>query len=152
MMNKKQLEKLFQYAFTLCQDEEAYDLLYSSIERFLKKKGVLNVQAYIRKSIRNAWLDSKKTQLSLEEYNEDANVDEGLQPLETIAINENYLSKIWPLLTSEEREILYYWAVLEYSVDEISKEQKIPRGTILSRIHRMRKRLSKNALTLVEVV
>lgn len=151
-MNKDQLDTLFQYAFSLCKNEdEAYDLLHSSIERFLKKRGILNVQAYLRKSIRNAWLDSKKVSVDIAPFDEEMNLVEGFQSLETIVINENQLSKVWTLLTAEEREILYYWAVLEYSIDEISFEQNIPKGTILSRIHRMRKRLKEKSLRLVEV-
>jgi RNA polymerase sigma-70 factor (ECF subfamily) len=40
-----------------------------------------------------------------------------------------------------ERELLYLWAVEEYTIDEISELTGAPRGTLLSRLHRLRGKL-----------
>ena len=42
-----------------------------------------------------------------------------------------------------DRDILYHWAVLGYSTDETCAQLDLPRGTLLSRIHRLRKTLQQ---------
>ena len=38
--------------------------------------------------------------------------------------------------------MLYLWAVEEYTVDEIALLTETPRGTLLSRLHRLKKRVA----------
>ena len=54
------------------------------------------------------------------------------------------LEWIWPSLSFMEREILFLWAVEGYSTDEVASQLDRPRNTVLSIIHRMRKRLKQS--------
>jgi RNA polymerase sigma-70 factor (ECF subfamily) len=47
-------------------------------------------------------------------------------------------------MTTAEREILFLWAVEGYSTDEVARHLDRPRGSVLSIIHRMRKRLTSD--------
>jgi RNA polymerase sigma-70 factor (ECF subfamily) len=42
------------------------------------------------------------------------------------------------MLNPVEREILYFWAIEGFSTTEVAKIMKMPKGTVLSKIHRMR--------------
>ena len=48
---------------------------------------------------------------------------------------------MWDAIDAGDREILYLWAVEEYSAAEIGHVLDVPRNTILSRVHRLRARL-----------
>ena len=45
-------------------------------------------------------------------------------------------------LNAGEREVLFLSAVMEYSATEIAKELSQPRGTVLSKLFRIKKKLS----------
>jgi RNA polymerase sigma-70 factor (ECF subfamily) len=46
-------------------------------------------------------------------------------------------------LPSEYKEVLLLWAVEDFSYKEISEALDIPMGTVMSRLHRARQRLSE---------
>ena len=48
---------------------------------------------------------------------------------------------MWSLLDPLEREILYYWAAEDMTAAQIASTLGTRRGTVLSRIHRLRSRL-----------
>ena len=50
------------------------------------------------------------------------------------------LEIIWKELNTVEREVLYYWAIEGMTAQEIADQIDVPRGTVLSRIYRIRKR------------
>lgn len=145
-MTESQLNQLYQFAHTLCdQPADAYDLLQASLENYLSKKCVIeNPMAYLRKSIRNRWIDTYRKNVSIENHKAFP-PDISESTLEDIVIEQDLIKKVWRQLNAEERELLYYWAVLEFSIAEISKELNIPKGTLLSRIHRMRKRIESSS-------
>ena len=60
MFNPQDLNSLLKYCQTLNQDkDDAYDLLYSSIEKYLRKPPKCDAAkfGYIRKIIKNQWID-----------------------------------------------------------------------------------------------
>ena len=61
--------------------------------------------------------------------------------LEDIVIAQADLEIVWELLDPFERELLYYWAVEEMTAQEIAGQIDVPRGTVLSRIYRVRKKI-----------
>ena len=63
--------------------------------------------------------------------------------LEEMLITSSELDAVWLKMDPMEREILFLWAVEGYSTSQIADQLEISRGTILSRIHRLRKRLTK---------
>ena len=147
MLKNNQLQKLYQYAFTLCQSEsDAYDFLYSAIEKCLQSQSdIKNTEAYVRTSIKHLWIDSIKTNRESIEFDETHTYDLNEKPLEQVFIEQDQLNRIWQTLTASERELLYYWAVLDYSTAEIAAETSTPRGTILSKLYRLRKRLEQHS-------
>ena len=149
MFNRQQLNKLYQYSFVLTSDEqEAYDLLHTSIEKFLNIdiSKVQDTQAYVKKIIRNQYIDQCKKQSRYieEEFDESVTyVDLDVNSLEKIAASRQQIDLVWRKLTASEREIVYFWAVEGYTTSELAKLLDISRGTLLSKIFRLRKRLEQ---------
>lgn len=44
-----------------------------------------------------------------------------------------------------ESEVLYYWAIEGMTTQEIADQIDVPRGTVLSRLYRIRKRFDTKA-------
>lgn len=151
MLNSQQLQGLFQYGMVLCGDRElAKDLVQAAIENYLarEKAHIDQPIAYLRRSMKNAFIDHyrKRQRYSVEVFEEGGTTDISLHNFEQLHIQRDLLDKLWPELDSLDREILYHWAVLGYSTDECCAELEIPRGSLLSRIHRLRKRLKSHPI------
>jgi len=149
-LSKSDIQSLYQYALTLCQHKEnAEDILHTSLEKYFSSievgTVVSNPTAFIRTSIRNRFIDQYRQQQTrqLESFEEQADYDISPLDLESMQINRHALKEVWATLDSDEREALYYWAVLGMSTDEVCQELNIPRGTFLSRVHRLRKRCNQ---------
>jgi len=146
-LNAGDLQRLYQYAYSLCQHQaNAQDLLQTGIETFLSdnKKGayIEHPTAYVRKVIRNRFIDHyrKDKRWLTDSYEEQSSYDISPMVLEDIYVTEQTLESIWQELSVDDRDILYHWAVLGYSTDEACQILNLPRGTFLSRIHRIRKK------------
>lgn len=147
MFSNEQLQQLFRYGCALTTDaQQAHDLLQDAIESCLRQPPHKQaaIMSYVRTIMRNRFIDNARHQQrfpqdTLEE--EQIAIDMDVRMLEDIVIDEAELDNLWGLLDPLEREILFLWAVEEYSTTEIASQMDIPRGTILSRIHRLRKRL-----------
>ena len=146
-LDKTDLNKLYQYAILLSQESHnAHDLLQSAVEQYLleikRGKTVHNKMAYIRTCIRNRFIDEFRNQKrwQTETYEEQTSYDISPLDLEQTYINQDQLKTIWDTLETIDRDILYHWAVLGFTMDEACQLLDIPRGTALSRIHRLRKR------------
>ncbi len=154
LVDKAQLNRLYQYAHTLSQcPSDAYDLLQSALEFYLVtiKRGrevIKAPEAYLRTLIRNRYIDHyrQRHRWQQESYEELKVYDISPIDLEAISITEQELEQVWERLKPQERELLYYWAILGYSTDEASELLEIPRGTFLARLHRLRKRLQHEQL------
>lgn len=146
-MNRQLLNKLYQYCFTLTGNgNDAYDLLQCSIEKYLSKKplGKHNELSYLRKIIKNQFIDDRRKQQNRvhEAFDEVITyVDMDTLSLEQVVASQHQIEGIWQSLKPDEREMLYLWAVEGYSTSELANSLNIPRGTLLSRIHRLRTRL-----------
>lgn len=148
--NRETLDKLYQYAVVLTKERSlAYDLLQASLERYLKldKRRVSDIKnpvAFIKKVIRNQYIDGLRSANAhpLELYDEQEMGQLECYDLEPIVISEIELERLWSRLNFKEREILYYWAVMGFTAEEIAQTLEVPRGTILSRLHRLRKRFA----------
>jgi len=151
MFNESELNSLYRYSLALCHDaDEAYDLLYSNIEKFLgpnkNNQQIDNKQAYMKRCIRNSFIDlqrHKQIRLiksdTLEyDYNE---LQQDLDSLENELINQQEVEHLLNKLKTDERELLYLWAVEEYTAQEIATMQGGGRNTWLSRIHRIKLKL-----------
>jgi RNA polymerase sigma factor (sigma-70 family) len=153
MLQETELNGLFQYAMVLCQQrDDAYDLLQSTVEKYLieVKRGqrvIRNRQAYLHTLMRNRFIDHLRHQQRWrnEVFEESGTYDISPVCLEQVCIDKQELEHIWSGLPVLDRDILYHWAVLGYSTDEACEQLDIPRGTFLSRIHRLRKTLQREA-------
>ncbi|MCF6282584.1 MAG: sigma-70 family RNA polymerase sigma factor [Candidatus Polarisedimenticolaceae bacterium] len=151
MIDKSELDTLFRYALALCQDrDEAYDLLYSNIEKLLNPgkniQPVNNKMAFMKRCIRNSYFDiqrHKKIRLIKSDtlQNEHQALQQQLESLEESMIKQQEVEHLLEGLKSEERELLYLWAVEGYTAQEIADLQGGGRGTWLSRMHRIKAKL-----------
>ncbi len=148
MFNEQTLQELYRYCYSLtCDEHNAYDLLQASIEKFIN----LNVKAsepaaYIKKMIYNRFIDACRREKIVQFENIDEAilpVDFDVQTLEELLVSEDMVKQILQSLDPDEREIMYCWAIEGFSTAEIAKKIEKPKGTILSKIYRMRKKLIK---------
>lgn len=141
MFSKEELNRFYQYCFALTGDEpEAYDLLQDSLVKFLgRENNVRSSGAYFRRVIRNHFIDHLRKEGKYEMTELDENVISAQESnLENIIVNKEQTLIILNELGGQDRELLYLWAVEEYTSKELSDLLKVPRGTILSRLHRLK--------------
>lgn len=149
MFSHKMLNSLYRYAYSLSNSEsDGYDLLHDALARFLARKEALPEQErapYLRRMIRNQFIDQlrREQRLPLEVLDtvEPDIIDDTFIELERVIISQQTLDNIWDLLLPLERELVHLWAVEGFNTREISQQLHIPQGTILSRIHRIRKKI-----------
>ncbi len=149
-LDADQLNRLYQYAMLLCQQrDDAYDLLQGAVEKYLlasRQRPVDKPMAFLRRLIRNRFIDDYRHRRRWDccPYEEAASYDISPLNLEQLSIDQDRLDYIWPQLQAKDRLILYHWAVLGYSLAEISEQLQIARGTLLSRLHRLRQHWLKH--------
>ncbi|MCU7923441.1 MAG: RNA polymerase sigma factor [Candidatus Thiodiazotropha sp. (ex Dulcina madagascariensis)] len=149
------LRRGYRYAFSLTHDKtRAEDLLQDAWVSTLKTGGVLR-RAYLFSAIRSRFLDScRRAQLVVFE-SLDEEVDAGQQhtPADEIVLaNLQMLERSLSTLRPIEREVLLLSDLEGYTAQEISELTGHPRGTVLSLIHRSRRRLKHYLCILGEEV
>jgi len=152
-LDKDTLNQLYRFGIALTGNEQdSQDVLHTAIERFLHNKPQhINQQAaYIRTIMRNYWYDELRKLKTQRDHVEALQFEQEIisihsQSLEDIVIDQQELQKHWSSLQDSQRELLYLHCVLEYTAQEISDELNCPRGTVLARIHRLKKHLEKMA-------
>lgn len=151
MLDEETLQKLYRYGVALTNHaQDAYDLVQDALEKILIKppRDNRNVTAYLRTVMRNQFIDSYRRQQRFPEVEFDDTteaLDLNTDALEQTFIKRDELEKVWQTLDWQDREILFLWAVEGYSYQEIAEKMTLPRGTVLSRIHRVRKNLQTNS-------
>jgi len=153
MFNKDDLNKLYQYALSLTRQEDiAYDILQSALEKYLKKSPQLvdKPLAYIKTIIRNLFFDHERhnkviPMVSIESIEISHIEDFDDSSMDDILINQQDVQRLTENLSTEENELLYLWAVEEHTTEEIASIYKQPKGTILSKLHRLKKRIRNHA-------
>lgn len=146
MFSEKDLNGFFRYCMALVRDEaESYDLLQDSLEKFLRKgSAAKSSRAYFLQIIRNQFIDryreaSRFEQVKLSENIVSTNEDD----LERLMVNKQETELILNSLNSKDREFIYLWAVEGYTISELAKFLKRPRGTLLSKLHRLKIKLKE---------
>ena len=169
LFDKQQLNQLYRYCYALTvHRDDAYDLLQSALEKYLKNppSASYSESAYLRRIIRNQFIDNIRRINSVKFESLDTGASESSSdgsfkrsyetnpsnthdvisidssPLDEMLINEEMVDWIWSILDTIEREIVFLWAVEGYTAAEVSTELDMPRGTVLSRIHRLRKKIN----------
>ena len=147
VLDREMLQTLYRYAYALTANEaDAYDLLQSSIETSLSRPAetVDKCTAYIRVIMRNRFIDEyrRKQSFPMENIEDYSPVSMDESSLEDVVIAGHDLAELWETFDPIDREVLFFWAVEGYSMSEVAEKLDLPRGTLLSRIHRLRKRLT----------
>lgn len=144
-VSRETLQKLYQYSYSLCRNSaDAYDLLQSALEKWLQSSttSIANERAYIRTIIRNQFIDQcrRQNKVAFEAFDEDTPMALVSNGLEDTVIAADLVDKFMRHLSTTERETLYMSAVLGLTADNIAEELQQTRGTVLSRLHRIRKK------------
>jgi RNA polymerase sigma-70 factor (ECF subfamily) len=153
MFNKNDLNKLYQYALSLSRHEDiAYDLLQSALEKYLKKspESIENPMAYLKTIIRNLFFDLERHNKIIPMVSTESDELDRIEAfdatsMDDVLIDEHDVQRLTEKLSSEENELLYLWAVEEYTTKEIAEIFNQPKGTILSKLHRLKKRIKRHA-------
>jgi len=144
MLDKTQLNGLYRYGLSLTNNNaSAEDLLQSALERWLpRRQQSREPLPYIRRIMRNLHIDlcRRNAIIDFEPITDDTPVLLDTKSLEQLVIDQQRLQSVFNRLNSAEREVLYYWAVLEYTASEIAAELDEPRGTVLSRLYRLKEK------------
>ena len=146
MFSEKDLNQFFRYCIALVGDEtEAYDLLQDSLEKFLRKgNAAKSSRAYFLRIIRNQFIDRYREASRFEKVELSENiVSTSGCDLEQLMINKEETELILRNLNSEDRELIYLWAVEGYTVSELAEFFDRPRGTLLSKLHRLKIKLNE---------
>ncbi len=155
MINKDELNQLYRYALSLTkQSDIAYDLVQSGVERYLKKsnRSVETPVAYLKIIIRNLYFDLQRhnnivPMVSLDDENVSYIEPVDTDTMEDLLINQQQVQQLISTLNDEDNELLYLWAVEEHTVEEIAAIYQKPKGTLLSKLHRLKKRIRKQLET-----
>ncbi len=151
MIEEQNLNRLYRYALSLGADADlAYDLVHGAISRFLEPPipDLEDPIPYLIRSVRNAFIDIKRrdARYQHETYDEEGSPqDYDIKALESLSIDQNFIAQLLGELSSQEREILFLWAVEGYSTSELADLLNMPKGTLLSKIYRLRNRLLSTA-------
>jgi RNA polymerase sigma-70 factor (ECF subfamily) len=149
MFNETELNRLYRYAFSLTNAEaSAYDLLQSAVEKYLKlsvaKLSGDGRLRYLRTMIRNRFIDQyrKEQRHPHQEFESvEALISIDMPGPEKVLIESEQILDILAGLYASERELLHLWALEEYTAKEIAEQLDCPRGTVLSRIHRLKRKI-----------
>ncbi|MGY6554294.1 MAG: RNA polymerase sigma factor [Wenzhouxiangella sp.] len=147
-LSESDYQRAFRYARALGADQDlAFDLVQTALVKGLAaaNQDLREPIAYLLTSIRHSFYSELKrvkdqAWSALDQI--EGVIATDLKPLEDLMIEQEALERAWAQLSPPEREILHLWAVEGYTIDEISLHTETPRGTLLARLHRLRKRLT----------
>lgn len=162
-LSDDELNKLYRYCLALtCDPDTAHDLLHDGYEKWLgltilqRKCFTHSKLSYAKTLIRNHWYDQLRRKQKMHDILADQVVDQvdvdnaielGENSLESIMITRQTFDHVWQILSISDREILFLWAVEGHTINEISAIIQIKRGTLLSRIHRIKQRVRQSSVT-----
>ncbi len=144
IFSRGELNDLYRYSISICGCENiGYDVLHTSIEKFLVKSEQIEIQyprRYIMRMIKNEYVNTIRSDSRLEFSDEEVELEvedfgQGLEKYDAKVVLDHCNSK--------EREILFLWAYEGMSYSEIAKQLEVSKGTILTRIHNFKKRILK---------
>lgn len=140
------LQDGYRYALSLSHNPaKAEDLLQDAWVAVLQAKGP-HEKAYLFSAIRSRFLNQHKRELLVPIVSIDEEQIGGVEQvmgLADVSIDDNDLEKSLATLRPVEREALYLSAVEGYTANEIAINTERSRGTVLSLIHRAKKKLQQ---------
>lgn len=134
------LQRGFRYALSLVHNKDvAQDLVQEACLRINQRGGPWHI-AYFITTIRNCYIDQYRRQQKIAFYPID-DVSHIVAAKTVWPSPDPELENALDKLRVEEREILFLSVLEEYSAREIAELTGRPRGTILSMLHRAKKKL-----------
>lgn len=100
---------------------------------------------YVFRMIHNQFIDDcrRNKNWQTESFDDGKSVaDIHERTLEEITIERYEVEYLLGKVSGSEKEFLYLWAVEGYTIEEISEIQEVPKNTLLSRLHRLRKKMN----------
>ncbi len=148
-LDRTDLDRLFRYCLALTGERsDAQDLLHDALEGYLHRAPgeVGDAVAYVRRSARNRFFNGihRRGLVRFEALPEDDFNPAQERDLESLVVDELTLATVWQSLSAAEREVVFLWAVEGMSASEIALHLGQPRGTVLARLHRLRRRATAN--------
>ena len=146
MLDQSMFDHLYRYCYSLTVNEDdACDLLQNAFEKYLHFRGNLAEvnKFYMMRIIRNQFIDDwrKNGRIESESFDDTQHLDFSIATLEQIIIDQDMVARLWINFKPIEREILFLWAVEGYTTAEVAEWLDLPKGTVLSHISRLRKRV-----------
>ena len=138
------LQSGFQYAYALTHHyHDAEDLVQTAWLKVHQRYGAVTTKALFFTTIRNLYIDQYRRRkrirfITLTDEHEHSSASGKTAREETKVVTEQMLAKLRDI----EREALFLHIVAGYSANEIATLTGRPRGTVLSLIHRSRKKLA----------
>ena len=148
MFSKALLNKYYRYAYSLTGDKDnAYDLLHDVIEKIIRNSNSKEISdSYMYNAIRNRAIDlwRKDKRRPTESLDEPSNIVELADPsFEDVVADKNEVNALMAAISEEERSLLFLHVVEGYTIQEIADQLETPKGTILSKIHRVKGKITK---------
>ena len=143
------IDRLYRAAWALCgRREDAEDLVQETFARVLRRRRILRGEddlAYLVRVLRNVYLDqyratARRPRVQPLEDLEVADAREGDRPDRVLEAREVY--RLVAALPDDFRDVLVAVDVVGLSYEEAAQSLKVPRGTIMSRLHRGRERVA----------
>jgi len=146
-LSDEDYQRAFRYACALGADRDlALDLVQTALVKGLNAaaRHIDNPLAYLMTSVRNCFYSELRRKGRDDAAFEDLDgvIATDLKPLEDMIVERDALKQAWVKLSPPERELLHLWAVEGHTLEEISTQTDTPKGTLLARVHRLRKRLA----------
>lgn len=136
------LQRAYRYALALTHDADlAQDLVQDACLAVSRRGGPWHA-GYLVTAVRNRYIDDyrRRQAVLFEPLGEAEQVADAKR---NGAFSEEPMEAILALLKPTERELLYLSAVEDYSASEIARLTGRPRGTVLSALHRAKKKLRR---------
>jgi RNA polymerase sigma-70 factor, ECF subfamily len=139
MDDSEMLQAGFRYAYAICHDyHDAEDYVQQAWFRLHRKYGKVESKAILFKTIRNLRMDRlRRDKVVSFEPMAEREFDSETE----VRASRDDVNAILQQLRHEEREALYLNVVEGYTAQEIAEQTGSPRGSILSLIHRAKKKL-----------
>lgn len=141
------IHSAYRYACALQVDSgEAQGLVHDAWINASKKKGRLPDKAYLFRCVRNLYIDQyRRSQIvPVESVHDDkADYEQFVGVSDVAELPDIELQQALHQLRDVERETLFLSVVEGYTTSEIAKLTGMPRGSVLSLIHRARIKLRK---------
>jgi RNA polymerase sigma-70 factor (ECF subfamily) len=154
MLTETDYQNLFKYGVALTGNEDdGFELLQQALENYIRAQSsasnapcIEKPMAYIRRSIKNLYIDrlrhhQKFQQVNYEESELEPILISEANTLEDVLITKQEFQFCWSLMSVDERELLYLSAIEGYTVQEIADDLAMKKGTLLSKLHRLKARL-----------